>query len=158
MIAGATPDRRTKRARLAAVLVLLVSLGGCRLTEVWSGVRETRDGYTLQLVAKTSLCSCVVFDNPTDQPVLLEAEIGDAETGHVVVPPKASIYQRFDWAGSRPTDYYSVRAWTAQGSQVPFRSHMRYLISPWEDCDQAACKYEPMMMNVGGSGQDPGDR
>ena len=143
---------------MAIVCVLLVSLSGCRLTEVWSGARTSFDGQSVQLVAKTSLCSCVVFSNRTDQPLYLESSLGEADTGDAVVAPQASLTQRFDWAGTKPRDYYIVKAWTTAGAPLRFGTHVSYTIAPWEDCAKASCEFSPLMMSVGQSGRNPGDR
>lgn len=158
MIAEVTPDRRNARAATAILCVALAGLSGCRLTEVWSGARVSLDGRSVQLVAKTSLCSCIVFNNRTDQPVYLESGIGDADTGDAVMPPGSILRQRFDWAGTKPEHFYTVRAWTAQGTPLHFGSQVSFTIAPWEDCAKAACEFAPMMMNAGQSGRVPGDR
>lgn len=112
----------------------------------------------MQLVAKPSLCSCAVFTNRTNQAVYLESGIGDVNTGDAVVPPQQSFSQRFDWAGAKPTDFYIIRAWTDKGSPMRFGTDVTFTITPWEDCAQASCPFEPMMLNVGQSGHNPGDR
>jgi len=157
LIADVTPGSRTGRASLAVVCLSLLCLSGCRLTDVWSGVRAESNG-SLQLAAKPPLCSCIVFQNRTDQPVFIEGSHEDATTGSVVVAARSQVGQRFDWAGPKPDDFYNLRAWTSDGSQLRFGTHVTFNIAPWEDCSRAACAFEPMMLNLGLSGHNPGDR
>ena len=114
----------------------------------------------MELAAQTPLCSCVTFENRTDQPVFLEGSLHDAMTGHVVVPARSLLRQRFDWAGAgdRDEDFYILKAWTDQGSPLRFGTHVTFSISPWEDCTKAACEFAPMMMDAGLTGRSPGDR
>jgi hypothetical protein len=90
--------------------------------------------------------------------VFIEASLDDATTGDVVVPARGHLGQRFDWAGPKPDDFYTVSVWTGQGSQLRFGTDVAFSVSPWEDCAKAACAFQPMMMNVGLTGRNPGDR
>jgi hypothetical protein len=112
----------------------------------------------MQLAAKTPLCSCVAFQNRTAQPVFLEASLDSATTGNAVVPAKSLLTQRFDWAGPKPDDFYTLTAWTGEGTQLLFGTDVTFSVAPWEDCAKAACEFAPMMMNVGLTGRNPGDR
>jgi hypothetical protein len=157
LIADVTPGIRTGRASTAVVCLALLCLSGCRLTEVWSGVRTPSNG-SVQLAAKTPLCSCIVFENRSAQPVFIESSLDDASTGNVVVPAQSTLGQRFDWAGPEPNDFYILRAWTGNGSLLRFGNEVTFSVSPWEDCAKAACEFAPMMMNVGLTNRNPGDR
>lgn len=158
MTADVTPRSKAGRTARAALCLALLCLSGCRLTEVWSGVRSEASGRSVALAAKPPLCACVAFENRTDQPVLLEGSYDDATTGHAVVPARSRLGQRFDWAGPKPDDFYTLRVWSDQGAPLRFGTDVRFSISPWEDCAKAACEFVPMMMNVGLTGQSPGDR
>ena len=158
MFADVTPSRRTAPAATAAVCLAFMSLSGCRLTEVWSGARSHSGGHSVELAAKVPLCACVSLQNRTDQPVYIEGSLDSAMTGDVVVPARSLVAQRFDWAGPKPNDFYILRAWTAQGSQLRFGTEVTFSVSPWGDCAKVACEFAPMMMNVGLTGRNPGDR
>src|SRR5262245_24953212 len=105
LIADVTPDRRTGRAATAVVCLTLLCFSGCRLTDVWFGARTRSSGRAVELAAKTSLCSCAVFENRTDQPVFIDSSLDEASTGDAVVPARSSLQQRFDWAGPKPGDF-----------------------------------------------------
>jgi hypothetical protein len=159
LIADVNPDSsKTRRAAPAVVCLALLCLSGCRLTDVWSGVRTQSSGRSVELAAKTPLCGCLTFENRTDQPVFIESSLDDATTGSAVVPARSFLGQRFDWAGAQPDDFYILKAWTGQGSQLRFGTDVTFSVSPWEDCAKAACAFEPMMMDVGLTGTNPGDR
>ncbi len=138
--------------------VALLCLGGCRLTDVWSGVQIHSSGRTVDIAAKPPLCSCITFENRTDHPVYLEASLDEATTGDVVVPARSMLGQRFDWAGPKPNDFYVLRAWTGNGAPLRFGTDVTFSTTPWGDCAKEACSFAPMMMNVGLTGRNPGDR
>lgn len=114
----------------------------------------------MELAAKPPLCACITFENRTAQPVYIESSLDEATTGDVVVPAQSALAQRFDWAGPKPNDYYVLRAWTAQSTRLHFgaAADVSYSVTPWADCAKIACEFAPMMMNVGITGRNPGDR
>jgi hypothetical protein len=150
----------TRRAATAAVCVTLLCFSGCRLTDVWSGVRVDTLGRSLEVAAKPPLCACITFQNRTNQPVYIDSSLDDANTGDGVVPAQSQLAQRFDWAGPRPNDFYVLRAWTANSTRLHFgdNADVSFTVTPWADCAKTACQFAPMMMNVGLTGRNPGDR
>lgn len=136
----------------------VLCLSGCRMTEVWSGVRTHQSGRAVELAAKTPLCACIAFENRTSNPVYIESSLEEATTGDVVVAPHANLAQRFDWAGPKPDDFYEVRAWTAEGTRLHFGTDVTFSVSALADCEKTTCQFAPMMMNVGITGRNPGDR
>lgn len=88
----------------------------------------------------------------------IEARHDDAATGGVTVAGGSTVGQMFDWAGPRPQDLYLVRAWTANGTALRFGTDVTYSVSAWADCEKTSCKFEPMMMDIGLTGRNPGDR
>jgi hypothetical protein len=157
LIADVTPSSRTRRASTAVLCLALLCLNGCRLTEVWSGVRTTSNG-SVQVGAKPPLCACIIFENRTQEPVFIESSLDDASTGNVVVPAQSRLGQKFDWGGPELDDFYVLRVWTGHGSLLRFGTDVTFSVSPWEDCAKAACEFAPMMMNAGLTGRNPGDR
>lgn len=158
MTADVNPRRKAGRTARAALCLALLCLSGCRLTEVWSGVRSEAGGLSVALAAKPPLCACIAFENHTDRPVFLQSSVDDATTGDAIVPARARLMQRYDWAGPKPNDFYAVRAWTGEGSPLRFGSDVAFSVSAWGDCAKTACEFAPMMMNVGLTGRNPGDR
>jgi len=153
-----TSGRGKRRATTVILGLALLGSIGCRQTEVWSGVRPRASSRILAMAAKTPLCACLNFHNGTNEPVYIEARHGDATTGGVTVPAGSTVAQMFDWAGPNPQDFYLVRAWTPKGTALQFGTEVPYSVSPWADCEKTSCKFAPMMMDVGLTGRNPGDR
>ena len=151
--------RRIRVGRTIICLALGATLASCREVEIWSGARLQESGQRLELVARSSLCACVFLENKTDQPITVESVLRRASTGSAPIAPGTRLAQRFDWAGSEPDDLYILSTWDTKGTALRFADAVNMSITPWSDCAALpACEFKPLMMNVGLTGRNPGDR
>jgi hypothetical protein len=134
----------------AALALLVISLGGCRSKQVWSGAQYSLDGSSMRLAAEEPTCGCLALTNKSKNEVRLLGNFRSITTGEARLFAGEKLRFKFDWCSSNLDDVYELRAYDVSGQPLKLRDVIKVDgLDPWRACDKAACDYGALLMNLG---------